>query len=102
MSAEHEHVASISSTLTALAVAVGRLEEQMKAVRDDLLHHTREEHKSFNEALAVVQEIKDDVSTLQSLIDQSKGAWWLLAKFGAVLLAISGIVIGIFELLTHK
>lgn len=89
---------SIHSTLTALAVAVGRLDEQMKAMRGDLLHHTKNEHKSFDETLVIVSEIKDDVAKLQSLIDQSKGAWWLLAKFGAVLIALATIGATIFSI----
>lgn len=78
------HVASIHATLTALSVAVGRLEEQMKNVRDDLKYHTNHEHQSFNSALRVVEEIKGDVNKLQGLVDQGKGAQWALAKIGGL------------------
>lgn len=80
----------IHGTLTALAVAVGRLEEQMKAMRGDLLHHTTNEHKSFDAALEAVDEIKTDVKRLQTLVDQSHGAWWALAKLAAIIFAVIG------------
>jgi len=89
---DQESVISIHSTLTALSVAVGRLDEQMKSMRGELLHHTKNEHKAFDETLVIVSEIKDDVAKLQSLIDQSKGAWWLLAKLGAVIFALAGLI----------
>jgi hypothetical protein len=92
--------ASIHATLTALSVAVGRLEEKLNGVRSDLLHHTTHEHHSFNQALAVVSEIKDDVATLQALVDQSRGAWWLLAKFGAVLVAIITIIAALWHIIS--
>jgi hypothetical protein len=84
---DHE-VVSIHTALTALSVAVGRLEEQLSHIREDLKYHTDHEHQSFNDALAVVEEIKRDVNDIQSLVDQSRGAWWLLAKFGAVLVLL--------------
>lgn len=88
----HEGIISIHTAVTALSVAVGRLEEQLKAVREDLKHHTQNEHKAFEDALEVVSEIKEDVSRLQALVDSSKGAWWLLAKLGAVLVGIVTIL----------
>ena len=85
------HVASIHATLTALSVAVGMLEEQMKSVRDELRHHTTNGHNEMNAALQSVAEIKKDVSVLQGLVSQGKGAWWIVAKIAAG----GGLVIGL-------
>ena len=89
---DQDNVLSIHSAMTALSVAVGRLDEQLKAMRNQLLPHTANEHKSFDETLVIVSEIKDDVAKLQSLIDQSKGAWWVLAKLAAVIFALAGLI----------
>lgn len=86
---EDQHgVISIHTTLTALSVAVGRLEEQMKAVREDLLYHTKNEHKSFEQALEAVEEIKSNLNRLQGLEDQRSGAWLALTKIGGLLVLI--------------
>lgn len=92
----------IHTALLDLAVAVGRLDEQMSAVRRELLHHTTNEHKSFDAALEVVSEIKQDVEKLQHLLDQSKGAWWALAKLAGVVFAVVTIVASVWNILAGK
>jgi hypothetical protein len=94
-------VASLHATLTALAVSVGRLEEQMKAVRDDLRHHQSNDHHHINNALKAVEDIKKEVGHLQQLVDNSKGAWWVLVKIAGAGVAIGGVVAWLFDHASH-
>ena len=81
-------LASIQASITVLSVSVGRLEERLHSVDKMLEHHTKQEHKAFEEALETVDTIKAEVRQLSNMVEQGKGVrlafGWIAAAVGAL------------------
>lgn len=97
---DDHHVAGIHAALTALSVDVGRLSERLIALDAKLSYHTQTEHQEFKDALAIVSEIKDDLASLQGLMNQGKGAWLALAKLAGILAAIIAVATSVWHILS--
>lgn len=98
---DEHHFAGIHAAITALSVDVGRLSERLIALDGKLTHHTKSEHEEFKEALQIVADIKKDVASIQSVLDGHKGAWWILAKLGLVLIGLITLATAVVQWLRN-
>jgi hypothetical protein len=89
--------ATVHAAITALSVSVGRLDERLHAMHSALKSHTVNEHKSFDEALADVREVKSEVAALKLLVERGRGAGWVIAKIGAALIIGGSVVAWIVD-----
>lgn len=85
-------LAAIHSAITTLSVDVGRLSEKLTALDTKVVHHTQEEHKEFKETLSIVADMQKQITSIQVILSQQKGAWFALAKVAAVVIGTATLL----------